>query len=239
MAFGFQRDDSNQPQVWEEIDGKTEREYYAEGWGAVVGGRVMAGLLVGSFCVNAFLGYQLSQVTRIDMSAIPIAIVTQDPNGKFLDTTVAHGEYVDRASLVPGRAWEIIKRLREVTPDGRAMKENQDWVKLHLYDEAHAQVSAYLKANPPEKLWLENGVMRVPRLRDVLHYGGDTWTVLWSEDQIRNGRVVNTAEASANITFTYSKPKDAATIEWNPGGLYVSGLTWNQRLVEAGNTGNP
>jgi type IV secretory pathway TrbF-like protein len=232
MPFGIERDDSDQPQVWEELDGKVADEYFSEGWGAVVAGRWLIGVVLVQTCVIGALGWKLGDVPRIDLSEIPIAVMRQDPNGKYIDTSIAHGQYVDRASLIPDRAWELIRRLREVTPDGHAMAANQDWVKRHLGDEPHAQISAYLKANPPEKLWLEDRVVRLPRVRDVLHYGGDTWTVLWTEELVRGGRVVNTAEGSANVTFYYSKPKDAETILWNPGGLYVSHLAWNQRPTE-------
>src|SRR3954449_6509924 len=92
-------------EVWsdDKAEKETGKELYAEGWGAVVGGRWLMGLLAGSWCVIAVMGYSLSQVQHIDLSSMPIAVVRMSANDQYVDTAVARGKLIDRDQLVPER----------------------------------------------------------------------------------------------------------------------------------------
>lgn len=231
-------------EVWsdEKAEKEAGKEIYAEGWGAVVGGRWMMGVTVASLALSGFLGYRLSLVEHVDLSSLPIAVVRMGPNDQYVDTTIARGRMIDRDQLVPERLWSLIKAFREVVPSAVTMKDNRAFLGEHLDRQPFDVISAYLTENPPEKLWTDKGLMRVPRMTTIHPQNGssgDTWTVLWVEDLMMAGRKepVQSFDMSASITIRFSPPTDTHTIVTNPAGIRIAAIDWRERKILNDGTG--
>jgi type IV secretory pathway TrbF-like protein len=232
----FDVNSTDKVEVWSDDRAEKEagKELYAEGWGAVVAGRWMMGVTVASMCLVGYLGYRLSQVQHIDLSSMPIAVVRMGPNGQYVDTAVARGNLIDRDQLVPERLWSLIRAFREVVPSAITMKDNRAFLGEHLDAQPFDVIKAYLTDNPPEKLWTDKGLMRVPRMTAILPQqgsSGDTWTVLWAEELMMAGRPtpVQRFDMSASITVRFSPPTDTHAIVTNPAGIRIAAITWNER----------
>lgn len=241
------QDSTDHVEVWTDREGnksaeKAEKEMYADGWGAVVASRWLIGLLIVSMGVNSFLGYRLSQVTRIDLSNFPIATMVLTPDRQYIGTTVARGKLIDRDDLVPERMWAVVKAWREVVPSGSTMADNRLFVARHLDPQPGALIAEMLEKSPPEKLWTEKSLTRLPVLVGIVPQNrgsGDTWTVLWREELYMPGRSKPEAsfEMTASITIRFEPPTDNAGIVLNPLGLRWTALEWNERKT-SGNVGN-
>lgn len=230
------QNDTDHVEVWSDDSAEKEvgKEMYADGWGMVVGSRWLMGIIVFLVLVIAFLGYRLSQVTRIDLSNFPIATIVLSPEGKYIQTAVARGKMIDRDELVPERMEAIIKAWREVVPSAATMQENRDFVARHLDPGPAEAVAMQLEKFPPEKMWTEKSHLRriivtgiVPQNRG----SGDTWTVLWREEVYMPGRaaLISSSEVTASITIRFEVPTDNDGIVRNALGLRWTALEWSNR----------
>jgi len=65
----------------------------------------------------------------------------------------------------------------------------------------------------------------------VLPVSESTYQVQWSEDaRDKQGRSLGTTNWIASLTIAFDPPSDERGILGNPFGLYVTGISWTQRL---------
>lgn len=213
-----------------------EKEMYAEGWGAVVGSRVLLGIIVFLCLVIAWMAWRSSKTPHIDLSSIPIAVTVLSPGGEYIGTTMASAEMVNRADLVPGMIWRTVKAMREVVPSGDVMLENRAFVEKALDPDPLAEVARQITESPPEKLWTDKGQIRRPVRIGVIPHNknsGKIWTVIWREEIRHPGqeRPVSVAEIHANFTIRFDKPTDNEDVMQNPAGVRIVAFEWQMKPV--------
>lgn len=124
-----------------------------------------------------------------------------------------------------------ITNIRSVSPDAAAERTavTAAYALLNRRSAAFETVNEFMRANNPfERARRETVSVEIV---SVLPLTGETWRVEWREIvRARDGSVTSTQPWQAALTLTTSPPRDEQTVLRNPLGLYVTALSWSQRL---------
>lgn len=142
----------------------------------------------------------------------------------------------DQASKVDQRiiraalaSW--IEAIRSVTPDAAAQTKavQRAYGFIMPSSAAFGITNEYMRANDPFKR-AETGTVTAA-VESILPLGGNAWRVEWVEtERTRDGRVVGATNYQANLTTAIEPPKDEQTLFTNPLGIYITNLSWSERL---------
>jgi type IV secretion system protein VirB5 len=192
----------------------------ANSWRLVaLGSLAIATIAVSGLVYSASQNHIQPYVVEVDKLHATLPIGPADQAAKV-------DQRVIRAAL---GSW--IENIRSVTPD--AMAETQSIKRGYsLIDPSSAAftvVNEFMRANDPFKR-AETGTVAVS-VQSILPAGGNGWRIEWQETELtRDGRVVSTTNWLANVTTVVRPPRDEQTILVNPLGIYLTNISWSQRI---------
>lgn len=158
-------------------------------------------------------------------------VVQVDKLGTVLPVARADQAARPDSPVVRAQLGNWISNIRSVYLDAAAVNRNvfAGFALIEQNSPAFQVVSEHMKANDPFRRAQRETVS--VEVEQVLPVGGNTWRVEWRETvRGRDGQLIKQEQWSAVITTTINPPTDEATILVNPLGVYVSALSWSQRV---------
>jgi type IV secretion system protein VirB5 len=211
-------------QVWDERIGSARVQ--AKNW------RIAALLSISlSACLSGGLMWQATQ------SLVTPYVVEIDTSGEVRGVTPTVKDYIPSDAQIAFQLAEFIRKVRGVSSDPIVVRQN--W--LDAYDFATSRaamtLSDYATTNDP---FAEIGVRSVSvDVESVVRSSDATFEVRWRETEFRSGVKQAVSAHTAQLTVITDPPRDEATLQRNPLGLYVNAINWTQdRAVPTPSKGN-
>ncbi|MGB6229076.1 MAG: conjugal transfer protein TrbF [Litorimonas sp.] len=170
------------------------------------------------------IAYQATQ------SLVTPYVVEIDTTGEVRGVKPVARDYVPSDEQIAFQLATFIRKVRGVSTDPVVVRQN--W--LDAYDfatsRATATLSDYATANDP---FAEVGVRSVSvDVESVVRSSESTFEVRWRETEFRSGVRLLTTAHTAQLTVVTETPRDEATLQRNPLGLYVHAIHWSQDRVQ-------
>jgi type IV secretion system protein VirB5 len=124
-----------------------------------------------------------------------------------------------------------IEELRLVTTDPFAQRKAIDHVYVHLAmgSEAQASVTAFYRADPPQKRGQSQTVSI--DVKSVLPNSNRTYEIEWIETtHDLNGGVISTDHWKGSFMIAINPPTEERLMRVNPLGIYVTDAAWTKVL---------
>lgn len=211
-------------QVWDERIGSARVQ--AKNW------RIAALLSISlSACLSVGLMWQATQ------SLVTPYVVEIDTSGEVRGVTPTVKDYIPSDAQIAFQLAEFIRKVRGVSSDPIVLRQN--W--LDAYDFATSRaamtLSDYAVTHDP---FSEIGVRSVSiDVESVVRSSDATFEVRWREAEFRSGVKQAVSAHTAQLTVITDPPRDEATLQRNPLGLYVNAINWTQdRAISTRSKGN-
>ncbi|GLQ23848.1 MAG: conjugal transfer protein TrbF [Litorimonas sp.] len=206
-------------QVWDERLGSARVQ--AKNW------RLATLMSIGLSVVLA--GGLLWQATQ---SLVTPYVVEIDTTGEVRGVTPTVKDFVPSDAQITFQLAEFIRHVRGVSTDPVVVRQN--W--LYAYDFATSQAAAtlsdYATTNDP---FAEVGVRSVAvDVQSVVRSSDATFEVRWQETEFRSGVKQSVSNHTAHLTIVTDPPRDEATLQRNPLGVYVHAIHWSQDRIKTG-----
>lgn len=211
-------------QVWDERLGASRVQ--ARNW------RLAALMsIVLSACLSGGLMWQATQ------SLVTPYVVEIDTSGEVRGVTPTVRDYVPSDAQIAFQLATFIRKVRGVSTDPIVVRQN--WLEAYDFATSRAAttLSDYAAANDP---FAEIGVRSVSiDVDSVVRSSESTFEVRWRETVFRAGVKQSVSAHTAQLTVITDPPRDEATLQRNPLGLYVHAIHWSQdRLTPAAQQGD-
>lgn len=206
-------------EVWDERIGSARVQ--AKNW------RLTALMSIGlSAILSGGLLYQATQ------SLVTPYVVEIDKTGEVRGVTPTVKNYVPSDAQIAFQLAEFIRMVRGVSTDPIVVRQN--WLDAYDFTTSRAALtlSDYATANDP---FAEIGVRSVSvDVESVVRSSDSTFEVRWKETTFRSGANIGASAHTAQLTIVTETPRDEATLQRNPLGLYVHSINWSQDRLNTG-----
>lgn len=158
-------------------------------------------------------------------------VVEVDKLGATLPIAPADQAAKVDSRIVRAQLANWISDIRSVYVDAAAENKSvrQAYALLDQRKAGAAFVNEYMQANDPFKR-AQSEIVSV-EVRSVLPIAGDSWRVEWDETvRSREGALKSTSSWQATIQTTIIPPNSEAALMVNPVGIYITAVSWSQRL---------
>ena len=121
---------------------------------------------------------------------------------------------------------DFIRKTRGISSDPVVVRQN--WLDAYDFATSRAAVtlSDYAASNDP---FAEVGVRSVSiDIESVVRSSDSTFEVRWRENEFRTGVKQRSSSHTGQLTVVTDPPRDEATLQRNPLGLYVHAINWSQ-----------
>ena len=203
-------------QVWDERIGSARVQ--ARNW------RLMAlGLLAALVATSGAL------VWRSLQSAVTPYVVEVDASGAVRSVAPALGSYDPSDAQVAHQVAGFIRNVRSLSVDPVVVRQN--WLQAYemVTDRAAATLSDYARDNDP---FADIGRRsRAVEVISVVRVTETSFQARWLEKTYENGALTGARRFTGHFTLVRQTPRDAATLQANPLGLYIHSLNWGEDLV--------
>jgi len=135
-------------------------------------------------------------------------------------------DYVPSDAQIAFQLANFIRKTRGISSDPVVVRQN--WLDAYDFATSRAAVtlSDYAAANDP---FAEVGVKSVSiAIESVVRSSDSTFEVRWRETEFRTGVKQRSSSHTAQLTVVTDPPRDEATLQRNPLGLYVHAINWSQ-----------
>ncbi len=188
---------------------------------------IAAGLLV---CLLVSLGMNAYQAARTTL--IPFKIVVDGNDGYLLESGPLEPMSGVEDLYVRRELRDVISGLRTATGDLAATRAQFMSAYAHLDEESatypNVQDLLSREGNNPMML-VGQGQRTITRFVGPTRLQGtDTWQVGWTERAVVVGVGVTEETFNGSMTVDVRQPRDQATLEENPLGVWVTGITWER-----------
>jgi len=200
-------------QVWDERIGSAQVQ--AKNWRTAA----LLSILLSAALSGAY-------VWRSTQSLVTPYVVEIAANGEVRGVTPTMAAYVPTDAQIAYQLASFIRNVRSVSVDPVVLRQN--W--LAAYDfatsKAAATLSDYAAANDP---FAELGTRSVSiDIESVVRSSDSTFELRWRETEFRSGVKQKVSDHTAMLTIVSEPPRDEATLQRNPLGLYVHAINWSQ-----------
>ena len=206
-------------QVWDERIGSARVQ--AKNW------RIATLMSIGLSAVLASgLLYQATQ------SLVTPYVVEIDTTGEVRGVAPTVKNYVPSDAQIAFQLAEFIRKVRGISTDPIVVRQN--WLDAYDFTTSRAALtlSNYATANDP---FAEVGVRSVTvNVTSVVRSSDSTFEVRWKETEFRSGANIGASSHTAQLTIVTETPRDEATLQRNPLGLYVHSINWSQDRLNIG-----
>ena len=206
-------------QVWDERIGSARVQ--AKNW------RIATLMSIGLSAVLA--GGLLYQATQ---SLVTPYVVEIDTTGEVRGVAPTVKDYVPSDAQIAFQLAEFIRKVRGVSTDPIVVRQN--WLDAYDFTTSRAALtlSDYATANDP---FAEVGVRSVTvDVTSLVRSSDSTFEVRWKETVFRSGAKIGSSLHTAQLTVVTETPRDEATLQRNPLGLYVHSINWSQDRLTIG-----
>jgi type IV secretory pathway TrbF-like protein len=192
----------------------------AQSWRLAAMGSIGIALIsVGGLAYSASQSKFVPYVVEVDKLNATLPIGPADRAGKA------------DARIVRSQLASWIANTRSVYLDAGAEQRiiREAYALIDQASPAFQTVNEFMRANDPfERAKTETVSVEV---QTVLPLGGDTWRVEWMETtRGRDGAVITRKPWQAVITTAVNPPTDERAVLTNPLGIFVTALSWSERL---------
>jgi type IV secretion system protein VirB5 len=156
-------------------------------------------------------------------------VVEVDASGAVRAVAPALGSYEATDAQVAHQVAGFIRNVRSLSIDPVVVRQN--WLQAYemVTDRAAATLSDYARDNDP---FAEIGRRsRAVEVISVVRVTDTSFQARWLEKTYENGALTGTRRFTGLFTLVQSTPRDAATLQANPLGLYIHSLNWGEDLV--------
>jgi type IV secretion system protein VirB5 len=203
-------------QVWDERLGSARVQ--ARNW------RLMAlGLLAALMATSGAL------VWRSLQSAVTPYVIEVDASGAVRAAGPALGTYDPSDAQISHQVAEFIRNVRSLSIDPVVVRQN--WMQAYemVTDRAAATLSDCARDNDP---FADIGRRsRAVEVISVVRVTETSFQARWLEKTYENGALTGAHRFTGHFTLVRNTPRDAATLQANPLGLYIHSLNWGEDLV--------
>jgi type IV secretion system protein VirB5 len=163
-----------------------------------------------------------------DVKFVPY-VVKVEAAGKTVAVTRADAPAAPDAAVVRAQIASWIGDARSISADPFVERATLARVYASIGVSAKPYLDAWYSAHSPFPTATTSSV--TVRIDAVVPLGADTYQVGWTEEQRdHNGSLMDSTQWEAQITAGVVPPSDRATILRNPLGIYVTQLSWTQRV---------
>lgn len=158
-------------------------------------------------------------------------VVAVDSLGRTLAAGPAEATTTTDEKLKKAVLFTWIEELRLVTTDPYAQRKAIDHVYAHLAmgSEAQAFVTAFYRADPPQKRSQTQTVSI--DVKSILPDSGRTYEIEWIETaHDLNGGILATDHWKGSFTIAINPPTEERLMRINPLGIYVTDAAWTKVL---------
>ena len=158
-------------------------------------------------------------------------VVAIDSLGRTVAAGPAEATTTSDEKLKKAVLFTWIEELRLVTTDPFAQRKAIDHVYAHLAmgSEAQASVTAFYRADPPQKRGQTQTVSI--DVKSVLPNSNRTYEIEWIETtHDLNGGIVSTDHWKGSFTIALNPPGEERLMRVNPLGIYVTDAAWTKVL---------
>ena len=163
---------------------------------------------------------------------LPHVVVTDKERNVLYSGIVRKASTLDDV-IIKKELSQFIKDFRLVSPDKQLMLQNIKWIYGHLRENtsAYNKINSHFSENDPFKIFKEKTRIVKGRV-SILPVTKNTWSAEWFEEE-RNeaGDIIpNPSPAyKAIITIAYTPPKNKKEEDFNPFGLWVVDIEWENK----------
>ncbi|MDR3363000.1 MAG: type IV secretion system protein [Desulfovibrio sp.] len=188
--------------------------------------RLFALLLVLVLLVSITGNILQSQQNKI----VPYIVAVDKVSGKAVAVSRAETASTTPRSVIQSELADLIKNWRTVTPDRELQQAMISRLAAFLTGAAKGTVKTWLEENNPYVRG-EKTIVSVD-IRGLPHpVSADSWRVEWT-DTVRNhaGITQSVTAYEATLSVAISPPKTDAQIIANPGGVFVTTISFSKLL---------
>ena len=156
-------------------------------------------------------------------------VVAIDSLGRTVSASPAEVTTTADEKLKKAVLFTWIEDLRLVTTDPFAQRKDQVYAHLAMGSEAQAFVTAFYRADPPQKRGQTQTVSI--DVKSVLPNSNRTYEIEWIETtHDLNGGIVSTDHWKGSFTIALNPPTEERLMRVNPLGIYVTDAAWTKVL---------
>lgn len=174
---------------------------------------------------------------QASQSLVTPYVVEIDTSGEVRSVTPTVKAYVPTDAQIAFQLANFIRKTRGVSSDAVVVRQN--WLDAYDFATSRAAVtlSDYAAANDP---FAEVGVRSVSiDIESVVRSSDSTFELRWRETEYRSGVKQGVSSHTAQLTIVIDPPRDEATLQRNPLGLYVHAINWSRDHSSSNPTESP
>lgn len=163
---------------------------------------------------------------QASQSLVTPYVVEIDTSGEVRSVTPTVKAYVPTDAQIAFQLANFIRKTRGISSDAVVVRQN--WLDAYDFATSRAAVtlSDYAAANDP---FAEVGVRSVSiDIESVVRSSDSTFELRWRETEYRYGVKQGVSSHTAQLTIVIDPPRDEATLQRNPLGLYVHAINWSR-----------
>jgi type IV secretion system protein VirB5 len=125
-----------------------------------------------------------------------------------------------------------IQAARSVSADRTVQKDRVEHAFSFLTQRTKAQLIKYYDETNPFEVSKKNTV--TVDVKSASKVTGNTWQLRWIEARhTPHGRLIDKVNWEATLDLKYDQPTDVSTLLRNPGGIFITSLSWSAELGQA------
>ncbi len=193
--------------------------------------------MVALICLLLTAGSIAANIVMASQYKVVPYIVEVDKLGKAVAVARADVTEAVPRRLVQAELAEVIRNWRTVTPDLDLQKRMVERLAYFMAGAAKGQLREWYDANNPFSRAREGKLVQVAVKGLPLPVSQDSWRVEWTES-VRNqaGALLAPPQSfEATLTVRLQAPENDAQVIRNPGGVYVTNISFSRVLAEGNN----
>lgn len=169
-------------------------------------------------------------IWRSSQSIVTPYVVELQSNGDVRAVKSATLNYEPTDAQIAYQLGAFIRNVRSVSTDPIVLREN--WLAAYDYttDQAALTLNEYARENDP---FADIGKRSVSvEIVSVVRSSDNSFEMRWRETSFRSGVKVSQSTYTAVLGVIIDPPRDEATLQKNPLGVYVHAINWSRDLIQ-------
>ena len=171
----------------------------------------------------------LAFVWRSTQSLVTPYVIELDRSGEVRAVQPLARVYEPTDAQIAHHLGRFVENVRSVSIDPIVVREN--WLDAYSYttDRASMTLNEYAREHDP---FAEVGRRSVTvEIASVVRSSDDSFELRWRETEFLQGVRQASRTHTAVLSIIVDPPRDEATLQVNPLGIYVHGINWSRDLI--------